>query len=279
MKLTEEQISRIMKVMVYIEEHLDEKMAMKELSKLAFYSPSHFHRIFHEIIGEPLHQYIKRLQIEKAARRLRNSETLVTEIAFVANYNTPSAFTKAFKQLIGKSPINFRKHHSSAKKINNLPVLKPDSIEKTSDLHLLFIRRTGHYNESGMKAWKAMERFINASSLELTKLRFFGILNDDTQITAEVKVRYDACILVPQDIKEKGELGRKVIKSGQYAIFTHLGAYSGLKETFQSIFLNWLPESQEKLESSKPCFCEYFNLEYARNDPSKLVTKLYIPLI
>ena len=280
----EEYVRRIIKVLVYIEEHVDAEMTLEELAKVACYSPYHFHRIFQAIVGESVHRYVKRLRLEKAAGQLRYTGRPVTEIAMDASYDTPSAFTKAFKQFMGKSPKNYRLLHAAVntvlEKIKELPMIHPDKIEKNvTDLSLLFVRRYGNYTKSPWSAWQAITGFINENHLDRSKMRCFGIAHDDPQVTSEDKLRYDAAILVPQGAQEKGEVGRQVLKGGKYAIFTHHGSYDGLEAAFNKIFLKWLPISREKFDEGRPVFCEYFHMEYVRTAPEKLETKVYIPLI
>lgn len=280
----EEYIRRIVKVMIYIEKNIDEELTMEQLAKIACYSPFHFHRIFQAIVGETIHKYVKRLRMQTAAGKLRYTNRPITEIALDANFETPSAFTKAFKQFIGSSPKSYRALHTAVntmtQKIKELPMIKPDKIEQSlPDLHLLFIRRHGKYTDSSRLAWQAMTSFIDENHLNRSTLRYFGISHDDPLVTNEEKLRYDAAILAPQGIKEKGEISSQVLKGGKYAIFSHHGSYAGLEETFNKIFLKWLPDAKETFDETRSVFCEYFHMEYTKTAPEKLVTKLYIPLM
>jgi len=281
MDLVEEYLQRILKVLTFIEEHVDEEMEFEGLAKIACYSPFHFHRIFQAIVGETMAQYIKRLRIERAAGKLSYTEQPVTEIALNANYDTPSAFTKAFKQFTGKSPKDYRAFHGKAhaiiqEQLKELTMIKPEKIETLSDLNLLFIRRCGSYMKTPHEAWQAMWSFIEAN--HLNTVRRFGISHDDPSVTSEDKLRYDACILAPTSVKEKGEVGRIILKGGKYAAFTHHGSYKKLSETFNRIFLVWLPQSHERFDETRSPFCEYLKTEFIQIDPSKLVTMIYIPL-
>ena len=279
----EEYVKRTLKVLIYIEENIDEGLTLENLAKIACYSPFHFHRIFQAIVGETVHSYVKRLRMQTAAGKLLYTEQPVTAIALDASFETPSAFTRAFKQFMGSTPRSYRSLYAAVntmtQKIKELPMIKPDKIEKSlPDLHLLFVRRYGNYTQSPWTAWQAMISFINENHLDRSKMRYFGISHDDPQVTNEDKLRYDAAILAPHDGKEKGEVGKQVLKGGKYAIFTHQGAYTGLEEAFNRIFLKWLPDSKETFDESRAVFCEYFNMEYVKTDSEKLVTKLYIPL-
>ncbi len=283
MDLEKEYVRRMLKALTYIEEHLDEDLALDRLARVACYSPFHFHRIFQAVVGEPIHGYVKRLRMEKAAQKLRYSDEPVTEIAFDASFETPSAFTRAFKQFMGSSPRDYRALYTAinttARKIKELPVITPDAIETSMpDLPLLFVRRCGNYAASAGTAWEAMMKFIGENRLDPSKIRYFGISHDDPDVTREDKLRYDAAILAPLGVKETGEVGRQVFKGGKYAVFTHLGPYAGLSDAFSRIFLKWLPKAKETFDETRDVFCEYLNLECAQKEPEKLKTKLYIPL-
>lgn len=283
MEQVEEYVRRIVKVMVYIENHIDEELTVERLAKVACYSPYHFHRIFQAVIGESLHRYIVRLRLEMAARKLRYTERPVTQIALDANFETPSAFTKAFKQFMGSSPRSYRELYAAlntmAQKIKDLPMITPDKIQTSlPDLNLLFVRRQGDYAQSPALAWQAMMGFIEESHLNPSEMRYFGISYDDPQVTSEEKLRYDAAILPLQGAKEKGEVGRLLLKGGKYAIFTHRGPYDGLEKVFDSIFMKWLPETGKTFDEARTVFCEYFNMECIGREPEKLVTEIYIPL-
>lgn len=75
---SEDYVKRILKVLIYIEDHVEEEMTLDELAKVACLSPFHFHRLFQAIVGETLYKYAKRLRLEKAAESsyIRNSPSL-----------------------------------------------------------------------------------------------------------------------------------------------------------------------------------------------------------
>ena len=82
-------IGRILKVLVYIEEHLDEEMTLEKMAEIAAISPFYFHRLFHAYIGETANDYIKKLRLQKAEERLRYSDETITKIALEVGYESP----------------------------------------------------------------------------------------------------------------------------------------------------------------------------------------------
>ena len=98
----------IEEVMRYIRRHISEPLDRETLAAVAGFSVPHFHRVFTAHVGESAISYIRRLRLERAARKLRMGAVDITEIALAAGYDTHAAFGKAFKQQFGLTPSEFR---------------------------------------------------------------------------------------------------------------------------------------------------------------------------
>ena len=61
---------RIFEAIKYIEENLDTKLTLTNVSQKAYFSPFHFHRLFKATTHETLNNFINRKRIEKAASYL-----------------------------------------------------------------------------------------------------------------------------------------------------------------------------------------------------------------
>ena len=93
----------------YIREHIDEPLHRDVLADVAGFSVPHFHRIFTAHVGENIAAYVRRVRLERAARKLRMGAVDITEVALAAGYDSHSAFGKAFKQQFGLSPSAYRR--------------------------------------------------------------------------------------------------------------------------------------------------------------------------
>ena len=85
--LRKEYIARINRVIDHIEAHLDEQLTLNALAEVAHFSPYHFHRIFHAMVGETLNRFIQRLRCERAAMQLVGQQTKsISAIALDCGY-------------------------------------------------------------------------------------------------------------------------------------------------------------------------------------------------
>jgi AraC family transcriptional regulator len=99
---------RIDAVERYIREHINEPLKREVLAAVAGFSVPHFHRIFTACVGENIADYVRRVRLERAGRKLRMGAVDITEIALAAGYDSHAAFGKAFKRQYGLSPSEFR---------------------------------------------------------------------------------------------------------------------------------------------------------------------------
>jgi AraC family transcriptional regulator len=99
---------RLNNVKQYIREHINEPLNRDVLAAVAGFSVPHFHRIFTTHVGENISDYVRRVRLERAGRKLRMGAVDITEVALAAGYDTHAAFSKAFKQQYGLSPREFR---------------------------------------------------------------------------------------------------------------------------------------------------------------------------
>lgn len=94
--------------MNYIESHLADEISYDRAARLAGCSTHHFQRMFSFITGVPLSEYIRRRRLTLAALELQTSDVKVIDISLKYGYESPEAFSRAFKKLHGVMPISAR---------------------------------------------------------------------------------------------------------------------------------------------------------------------------
>ncbi len=255
---------RLNKVVLYIRNNLDTSLPVKKLAAIACLSPYHFHRLFTAYHGETLNDFIRRVRLERAASLLCHSNfsnEKITSIAFDAGYETPAGFSKAFRQYFGKTPTEFksdRNHvvrqyrlHSEPSQIKR--TITPCAIRVVRERQVAFLRMTGAYNRASEKTWNILLNFARSKGIDCgNDATLLGIPHDCSSITKADKRQYDFCIILDRDIKPEGEIGVQNVEGGKYAVFSHQGSLHTISLTYKEIFLNWLPQSGEKLRNA-PC--------------------------
>jgi len=97
-------------VFAYIEQHLDESLTVEKLSDIANFSRFHFHRQFSLYCGISVSRYITLMRLKRASFQLiKQPSEKVIDIAFDAGFENPESFSRAFKNIFGLTPTDFRK--------------------------------------------------------------------------------------------------------------------------------------------------------------------------
>jgi AraC-like DNA-binding protein len=92
----------------YILAHLDERLTVECLSKLAYMSESSFFRAFRNEMGISPVDFINNERIKMAAALLRRNDLRMRQVAMRCGFNSASYFTRTFKKHYGVSPSGFR---------------------------------------------------------------------------------------------------------------------------------------------------------------------------
>lgn len=265
----------LLNTLIHIQMHLGGDLALETLAEQAGFSPYHFHRIFREVVGEPLRQHVRRLRLEQGAYRLKISEASILRIALDVGYGSHEAFSRAFKQQFGLTPTAFRDNflHTGARNrpdaTRGTPLarqgaatavreLPPVRLERVRPLLVAFIRHTGPYEavlEPGsplaflwdaLFAWAGRQKLLRDDSLLL------GIPQDDPTVTPPEWQRFDVGLHVPFFRQPEGNVGLQTLAPGLYAVGRHYGAFEGLEGTYAHIYQSVVAPGDYRLRPAPP---------------------------
>ncbi|HYM93862.1 MAG TPA: AraC family transcriptional regulator [Chitinophagaceae bacterium] len=107
MQLTDDLYKRIASAKVYIDENYSGPIDLAEISRHAFLSRFHFHRLFRKIYRRTPHQYLTRKRIEKAKDLLSENKP-VAEVCNEVGFESIGSFSTLFKKEIGFAPTYYR---------------------------------------------------------------------------------------------------------------------------------------------------------------------------
>ncbi len=106
-----ERVPLIEAVADYVHRHLGGPIPIADVARAVGYSGSHLRARFRQMAGIGLGAYIRERRLQQARRLLLTTTLRVKEIADACGYDTPYAFSRAFRQGTGTSPIRFRAQH------------------------------------------------------------------------------------------------------------------------------------------------------------------------
>jgi PAS domain S-box-containing protein len=93
----------------HIHRHFDEPLRLPALAKLAGMSVYQFDQRIRSLFHVTAGQYLVKVRIDAACRRLTAGTDGVARIALDCGYSDQSAFSRQFKQVVGMSPAAYRR--------------------------------------------------------------------------------------------------------------------------------------------------------------------------
>lgn len=267
---TSQQISRINDVLHQIHKDITAELSGKQLATVAAYSEQHLHKVFMEVVGESLHQYIRRCRLEIAANQLMfNQQTPIVDIAGKCGFQSLSSFSKAFKNTFNCTPGQWRQQSSN----NHKPYLEDQEIAaayqrlqeqslpivELSELQsrrVAYIRHQG-YNRSIRRSWQLLtawaatdEAPVPASALQI------GLHHSNPSQVPLAQCRYVACLEIDKPLTRRGLINQMIIPGGLHACFEFNGRYGELLPWISKVTDEWLPASG-LVAKTTPAFVEY----------------------
>ncbi len=276
MNATKAYAERILRVVDYLAANLDASLDLEQLARVAHFSPFHFHRVYHGLLGETVADTVRRLRLQRAAIDLLDRKLSITRTAVRAGYSSQAAFTGAFRAEYGKPPARYR----GARRIteheqNGSETMYQVEIVDVTPIRVGAIEHRGDYQLMS----KTFERLMTVAAM--TGLigpdtRTYGIFCDDPAAVPKAELRSTACVSVPADWAPSGDIVESTIPGGRYARIVHTGPYAELKTAYDWLYRSWLPDSDEE-PRDLPCVEEYLN--DPRQVPAKdLETAEMLPL-
>ncbi len=92
----------------FINAHMDTRLTVEQLAAQFFVSPAQLRKCFYSVYGESIYAYIRAYKMRSAAFCLITTGRTVAEIAGAFGYDNSSKFSKAFRDVMGVSPTEYR---------------------------------------------------------------------------------------------------------------------------------------------------------------------------
>lgn len=241
---------RIRCALQYVEDHLEDPLTLASVAQQCHISRFHFHRLFHEAVGETLSQYIRRLRIERSAFHLIYSSDTVEHLAAAAGYESTPAFVRAFKASFKMAPSLYRKVNCTGfcpkderhddRPSAYLELFSPPVYRLFPARRVAYVRRLGVYKHAARAAWAALNAHKGLEPFIADRRACIGIRHDHPLITAESQCRFDACVVVPDEVVPSGDVGIRLLKAGRYAAFQQRDFADDDERIYHAEYYQWL---------------------------------------
>ena len=269
---------RINLSLAYIQENLDKPVNLDGIARASHFSPYHFHRIFHGMVGETVNDYVIRKKLEKVASMLVCEAALtITSVADKCGYSSGANFSKAFKQYFGVSPSQVRnpantknskigKIHSKYGKefdpkklysqlITNVVVFNPEKLEEMlmnvkikemAEKDIVYLTAPKGYElDAIFQTWDKLTEWGRALGIPDVENKRFAICHDNPMITPTEQCRYDATIEIDKNhgLNISAPYQLSVIPAGKYAVAYYKGDGDKVSNYYMELYSTWLPGS------------------------------------
>lgn len=97
----------------FIQNNFERDIALKDISRYVFLSPSYFIRAFKDEMKTSPISYLLKLRIERAKELLAESDQKIGDIALNVGFSNQQRFNEIFKKYTGMTPLQFRKESNN----------------------------------------------------------------------------------------------------------------------------------------------------------------------
>ncbi|WP_028778707.1 AraC family transcriptional regulator [Shimazuella kribbensis] len=284
-----EWVGSLQKAIDYMEQHLLEDLSIESIARQVNTSSFYFQRTFTILTDINVGEYLRRRRLTLAAEELTRTNCKIIDLAFKYGYETPEAFSKAFRRQHGVTPTEVRNGVGKLQSYNRLIIqvsLKGAEpmryrITERDTFQVIGVKRGfSLVNEENLvgipKLWNEVHQDgTNGLLFRLNNGKIKGILGvcvdkshvQPNQMDYWIATEYDGDV-------PKGLLSLN-IPASKWAVFeVHGPMPDAMPKIWKQIFSEWFPSSGYE-HAGTP------ELEvYSDDDPSNpnLYSEIWIPI-
>ncbi len=270
----------------YIEAHLADEISYDRAAQIACCSSYHFQRMFSYIAGVPLSEYIRRRRLTLAAFELQAGDVKVIDTAVKFGYESPEAFSRAFKKLHGVMPISARDKGAALKaypKMTFSITIKGDVEMRYRITHREAFEVFGVYADISTDretAFEQVPQFFRKCDEDLVPDEINALLgrfNDNHTISAlydhsESTFKYMLCQFLPEGLSVPDKFTVLDVPAATWAVFDVPDCE--IQAMWRRIWAEWFPASG--YESVKGIS---FEMYYGLAGHGNVFGEIWVPVI
>ncbi|MFI0816194.1 GyrI-like domain-containing protein [Streptomyces sp. NPDC021098] len=252
-------LERLNEALDHIEAHLDQRIEVTELARIAVTSEYHFRRMFSALAGVSLSEYIRRRRLTVAGAEVLAGERTLLEIAVRYGYGSGEAFARAFRALHGVGPGEARRGGAT---LNSQPRMSFRLIVEGSSTMRYRVVEREQFHVVGKKARvplvhvgvnPAIAAFIRGIDEEtlrritaLSDQEPEGIVavSDDLDPSRAEGTELDYYHGVVTGSAGPEDLDTLTVPAGTWAVFGNSGPFpQALQYLWRDVFTQWFPSN------------------------------------
>ena len=266
---------RIERALQYVEDHLGERIRLRDVALASSFSEFHFHRVFSGVMNETVNDYVARRRLERAINMLAfKTDITITDIAMINGFSSSANFAKAVKAYFGFTPSEIRRPgRTKDSKIGKIlskygKDFNPRDLYPARATYAVtgktrlgdtsvnvnvkdFEQRTvcalssagGYEDKAIFETWDRMINWANDRGIEAENQVRTAFCYDNPAVTPLDKCRYDASIVIAADIDVSLPFRKTIIPSGKYAVLYYKGNPQESMQAKLGLYTDWFPDS------------------------------------
>lgn len=102
---------RISKIVRYINSHYSDPLSLSTIADTFYISPYYLSRLFKQVTGFNLVEYLNLVRIREAEKLLQNSDMKIIEVSQMVGFQNVTHFGRVFKKITSLTPSAYRKQY------------------------------------------------------------------------------------------------------------------------------------------------------------------------
>lgn len=240
----------IKKALWCIESRFASELSLDEIAEVSGVSRFHLSRAFGVATGRSVMRYVRERRLSEAARQLADGAPDILQVALDWGYGSHEAFTRAFREHFGVTPEELR----ARRDLSSLALVEPLSMHAASRTPLaeprivtgkpmLIAGFSGHFSVDNTQGIPLLWQRIAPHFGHIPGQKGFIAYGASYNCDDVGAFDYIAGVEVSSFSDLPDEFARLSVPEQLCAVFEHSGHITGIKQTFEAIWRDWLPKS------------------------------------
>ncbi len=111
LSITESAEEKLKRIIDFIDENYTRALSREGLASAVGINPNYMGILFKTYTGIAVHEYINKLRIDEAIRKLKSGNSKIIDIAYSVGFENSVTFNRVFKKVTGKTPSEFKNNN------------------------------------------------------------------------------------------------------------------------------------------------------------------------